>query len=168
MTHDDSGIWWIMTYNGSRYVMCRDIKWCCVFYSVHALICRQSPKLGYASDSGLGGGSLPARHNESLAGIYCPLHMNTWLPVYCHQESTPTTLRAVLPNTIIHHAPQNKVRCDGSKIKKLQPGSFRIILWYCLAWRTSWRFLVVQVFALIQKMLLSERLREFSIFLYRF
>ena len=39
------------------------------FLLVHALICRQSPKLGYASDSGLDDGSLPARHNESLADI---------------------------------------------------------------------------------------------------
>ena len=45
----------------------------------------------------------------------------------------PNTLCAVLPNTDLHHTPQNKVRCDGIKIKKLQPGSFEIILWYCLA-----------------------------------
>ena len=29
----------------------------------------------------------------------------------------PNTLCAVLPNTDLHHTPQNKVRCDGIKIK---------------------------------------------------
>ena len=42
--------------------------------------CRQSPKLGDASNSGLDGDSLPARHNESLANISCPLHMSALLP----------------------------------------------------------------------------------------
>ena len=57
---------------GRRHLMYRDIKWCYVFYDVHAPICRQSPKLGFASNSGLDGDSLPARHNESLADISCP------------------------------------------------------------------------------------------------
>ena len=37
---------------------------------------------GGVSNNGLDGGSLPARHYESLAGISCSLHMNTILPVY--------------------------------------------------------------------------------------
>ena len=65
---------------GRRHLMYRDIKWCYVFYDVHAPICRQSPKLGGASNSGLDGDSLPARHNESLANISCPLHMSALLP----------------------------------------------------------------------------------------
>ena len=65
---------------GRRHLMYRDIKWCYVFYDVHAPICRQSPKLGDASNSGLDGDSLPARHNESLANISCPLHMSALLP----------------------------------------------------------------------------------------
>ena len=35
---------------------------------------------GFASNSGLDGDSLPARHNESLANISCPLHMSALLP----------------------------------------------------------------------------------------
>ena len=38
-------------------------------------------------------------------------------------EPPPNALRAVLVCPDIHHTPQNKVRCDGIKIKKLQPGS---------------------------------------------
>ena len=38
---------------------------------MHALICRQSRKLGFASDSALDDGSLPALHDESLVSISC-------------------------------------------------------------------------------------------------
>ena len=71
----------ILVYDGRWYIMCRYIKYCCVFYSVHALICRQSPKLGFASNNGLDAGSLPARHDESLADISCPC---TWIPNFLY------------------------------------------------------------------------------------
>ena len=48
---------------------------------MHAPICRQSPKLGSASNNGLGAGSLPARHNENLADISCPC---TWIPNFLY------------------------------------------------------------------------------------
>ena len=50
---------------GRRHLMYRDIKWCYVFYDVHAPICRQSPKLGDASNSGLDGDSL-----RSVAALF--------------------------------------------------------------------------------------------------
>ena len=40
---------------GRRHLMYRNIKWCYVFYDVRAPICRQSPKLGFASNSAFGG-----------------------------------------------------------------------------------------------------------------
>ena len=64
---------------GRRHLMYRNIKWCYVFYDVRAPICRQSPKLGFASNSGLDGDSLPARHNDmfmasfSLPAYFCRL-----------------------------------------------------------------------------------------------
>ena len=125
--------------------MYRDIKWCYVFYDVHAPICRQSPKLGDASNSGLDGDSLPARHNESLANISCPLHMSALLPdisdnnvpyPICLWPATPflhisvgyllfyiamgahwPALRVVLSFTRGAAATRDKVRCGGMNVK---------------------------------------------------
>ena len=58
---------------GRRHLMYRDIKWCYVFYDVHAPICRQSPKLGDASNSGLDGSSWHVLRYESLAGSTSPV-----------------------------------------------------------------------------------------------
>ena len=65
---------------GRRHLMYRDIKWCYVFYDVHAPICRQSPKLGDASNSGLDGRSWHVLRYESLAdGVEPVLFLNLLL-----------------------------------------------------------------------------------------
>ena len=52
---------------------------------MHALICRQSRKLGFASDSALGDGSLPALHDESLVSISVPARKN-FPPAICYKS----------------------------------------------------------------------------------